>query len=157
MPRQFGLRLYSGNPIVFQFDAHEQRAGDLVDQLHHRGDRGVELEARLDVAGRLVNRPVRLGEQLARLPLRRVAGFTRLGSLGHLSAEAPEPGEKAEHHVRAVLVDDPERRGVARPSSVETVEIEGATGLTVVHRASGYRGKVVRMELGGVPLAQQEP
>ena len=44
---------------------------DLVRQLHHGGDGGVEAEVGLHVPGDLVDRPVRLAEQVARLAVKR--------------------------------------------------------------------------------------
>src|SRR5512132_2397941 len=67
---------------------------DLVDQLHHCGDRGVELEARLDVPGGLVDRPVSLCEQLAGRAIGTVHGSARVGPLRSLAPETPEPGEQ---------------------------------------------------------------
>ena len=64
----------------------------VVDQLHHRRDRGVELEAALEVAGRLVDRPVGLGEQLARLARRRRARLAAAGPLRDLLAERARAG-----------------------------------------------------------------
>ncbi len=54
--RDGGLRGEAGGGVV-------GRAADLVDELHHRGDRGVEREAPVDVVGDLGDRLVRLARQ----------------------------------------------------------------------------------------------
>ena len=76
---------------------------DLVDELHHGGDRGVELEAGIDVPGDLVDRPVGLREQLSGLAVRPVDAATPIGPLGDLPAEAPEPGEEPEDPLDALV------------------------------------------------------
>ena len=79
----------------------------LVDQLHHRGDRGVELEVALDVAGDLVDRPVGL-RRAARAPASRCTAADaptrpRLGALGDLLLQPPKAGEEAVHALDALV------------------------------------------------------
>ena len=80
---------------------------DVVDELHHRGDRGVELEAGLDVAGDLVDRPVGLGAGAPGVPVGAVGRRAGLGALVDLAAEAPDAGEEPEDALDALVVPVP--------------------------------------------------
>ena len=89
-----GREAHRGTALGVAVEAVLEPVG-VVDQLHHGGDRGVELEAALEVPGHLVDRPVGLGQQLARLALRLGARLAGPGPLLDLVAEPPEAREEA--------------------------------------------------------------
>ena len=72
-------------------------AADLVDELHHRGDRRVEREAAVDVVGDLGDRLMRLARQ------RRVdAATAELRRL--LEHDPPEPVQEAPDALEALVL-----------------------------------------------------